>query len=83
METCPCRELRASPRKGRFAPNAHPAGFPTLHLCKRSTLDRNHPRPKGSEGRSYRFPLPSERVGSLFVKGRDERTTSALDSVPP
>ena len=58
-------------------------GFPPCTRASVARLTAITPRPKGSEGRSYRFPLPSERVGSLSVKGRDERTTSALDSVPP
>lgn len=83
MEIYPYKKLRASPRKGRSAPNAHPAGFPTLHPCKRSTLDRNTPRPKGSEGRSSAFPCRPSVSAPSPSRVKMNGLTSALDSVPP
>ena len=56
METCPCRGLRASPRKGRKLPMLHPVGTAPDKAQGTSPLTQYPPRPKGSRGRSQSFP---------------------------
>lgn len=56
METCPRRELRASPRKGRKLPMLHPVGTAPDTAQGTSPLTQYPPRPKGSRGRSHSFP---------------------------